>query len=246
MSTAKPLSRFVFIVALVAAAALGAAWPASVGAQCACQLPDNGNGTVDLMPDCSVGYLGHMTIVNGLPGGATIEIDAVLHDFANQIEVPGGTLGGHVQTFDATIQMTMSGTGALAGFNRVIFFPANGEAHSAPRIFGDAVQDFDHDIFRMDGQLFGDPDFCTLEVRAGAFYGYPSPGHTLLTRIGPAGDPFNVDSFFDVAYEIEFVGCPGSILDGMSGITVRSDQFNICGGPVPTQAVSWGVLKSTY
>jgi hypothetical protein len=246
MFTANQLSRFTLAAGLVLVAVLALVYPAAVQAQCACQLPDNGNGTVDLMPQCSVGYLGHMQIVTGLPAGATIEIDAILKDFVNQPEVPGGSLGGHVQTFSADLQMTMSGTGALAGFNRLIHLPVTGEAHSAPRTFGDAVQDFDHDMFRLDGQLFGDPDFCTLELRAGVFYGYPSPGHTLLTRIGPAGDPFNVDSFFDVAYELEFQGCPGSILDGMQGITVRQDEFNICGGPVPTQSVSWGLLKGIY
>jgi hypothetical protein len=101
-------------------------------------------------------------------------------------------------------------------------------------------------MIRLDGQLFGDPDFCTLEVRAGSFHGLPSPGHTTLTRLGPPGDPFEIDSFFDIAYEIEFVGCPGSILDGMSGTTTATERFGICGGPVPTREVSWGLLKSIY
>ena len=35
----------------------------------------------------------------------------------------------------------------------------------------------------------------------------------------PSGD-FNIDSFFDITYQIEFEGCPGSILEGMSGTTI--------------------------
>ena len=48
----------------------------------------------------------------------------------------------------------------------------------------------------------------------------PSPGHTTLTRL-PSGD-FHVDSFFDVTYQIDFVGAPGSILEGLSGSTTAT------------------------
>lgn len=237
----RVLGAFLALVLCAAVALPARAQP------CTCEIPDNGNGTVDLMPQCGDGYLGHMTIENGLPAGSTIEIDAMIKNFINDPEVPGGTLGGHVQTFSAGIQMTMTGTGALAFFNRNIFLPVTGEAHSASRTFGDAIQDFAHDMFRLDGQLFGDPDFCTLEVRVGTFHGLPSPGHTTLTRLGPAGSNFEVDSFFDIAYEIEFQGCPGSVLEGMSGITARNGIFSLCGaGPIAAETVSWGLLKNRY
>jgi hypothetical protein len=70
-------------------------------------------------------------------------------------------------------------------------------------------------MFLLQGELFGDPDFCTLRITAGAGNGLPSPGHTTLTRL-PSGD-FAVDSFFDITYRIEFQGCPGSPLQGMAG-----------------------------
>ena len=71
---------------------------------------------------------------------------------------------------------------------------------------GDAEQAFDTDLFRLEGTLMGDPDFDLLRIVAGTDYGLPSPGHTTLTRLGPPGNDFMVDSFFDVTYRIEFQG----------------------------------------
>ena len=72
-----------------------------------------------------------------------------------------------------------------------------------------------NDIFSLQGAIFGDPDFDLIQIRAGTNFGLPSPGATTLTEL-PGGD-FQVDSFFDVFYEIEFVGEPGSDLEGFAG-----------------------------
>jgi hypothetical protein len=48
----------------------------------------------------------------------------------------------------------------------------------------------------------------------------PSPGHTTLTQL-PGGN-WNVDSFFDITYRIDFVGRPGGALSGMSGSTTAT------------------------
>ncbi len=55
---------------------------------------------------------------------------------------------------------------------------------------------------------------------------------TTLTRLGGIGTDFHVDSFFDVSYEIDFVGAPGSILDGMAGTTVDVARIQQ-GLPIP-------------
>ena len=47
----------------------------------------------------------------------------------------------------------------------------------------------------------------------------PSPGETTLTRLGPPGSDFAVDSFFDIHHEIDFQGAPGSVLEGFAGTT---------------------------
>jgi hypothetical protein len=239
--------RLATITATVLLAALGlatfSAQPAS--AQCACIQPDNGNGTVDLPPGCD--YLGHFTVVNGLPAGTTIEMDVTLTDYANQSEVPGGPLGGDLQNYEAVLMLSVSGTGALAGFNRFMFLQVTNETASAPRVGGDAVQDFDTEMLAMQGALFGDPDFDFIRLEAGSSFGLPSPGHTTLTRLGPPGSDFQVDSFFDVFYRIEFQGAPGSILQGFGGATEDQEIFSICGEqPTQAEAATWGSIKAQY
>ncbi|MCP3980165.1 MAG: hypothetical protein GY716_12740, partial [bacterium] len=84
--------------------------------------------------------------------------------------------------------------------------------------------------FRLQGELFGDPDFDLLRITAGTDFGLPSPGHTTLTQV--PGGSFNVDSFFDITYQIEFVGAPGSQLDGESGTTTGTLRMQTGdGGP---------------
>ena len=111
--TATRLSVILFIAALIAV-------PVASEAQlCQCQLPDNGSGTVTMPPACVDGYIGSMQIVTGLTFGTTILIEAKLKDFLGVVENPGGVLGGTFSTFvNATLEMKMTGTGTLAGFNR--------------------------------------------------------------------------------------------------------------------------------
>lgn len=134
---------------------------------------------------------------------------------------PGGSLGGEAECSESTLTLNMTGTGALAGFNRLIPLRAEFETHVAPRTPGDPVQSFDTDMFRLFGQITnpgsGDPDFDLLRIVAGTDFGLPSPGHTTLTLLPGGG--WNVDSFFDITYRIDFVGRPGGALGGMSGST---------------------------
>ena len=228
--------------------ALALALPATGTAQqpCPCVAPNVGGTSVLIPTTCTVGYLGFMNIINGLPVGTTIDMNAELKSFANVVEVPGGSLGGHIQTWDAVLELQVSGTGALNGFNRSLFVPVQGISHSAPRTPGDAVQGFNHDLISLYGELFGDPDFCTFRVTAGSNYGYPSPGASTLTRLGPPGNDFQYDSFFDVHYEIQFQGCPGSVLEGFAGSTLANHEFRICTAPVATEESTWGAIKLLY
>ncbi|MBZ0268837.1 hypothetical protein K8I85_11825 [bacterium] len=198
-----------------------------------CVVPDAG-GTVTLPPvgpDCP--YVSpndfHM-IVDGLPAGTTIIVGVAHRPDTATTVTPGGTLGGEIEVFDSDLVLQMTGTGALAGFARTISVLAACETHTAPRAAGAPVQSFDTDMFRIEGEIFGDPDFDLLRVTAGTDFGLPSPGHTTLTQL-PGGD-WNVDSFFDITYQIEFSGAPGSVLGGMSGATVGTAHVGT-GEPVP-------------
>ena len=233
------------------AVAFAAAWLGLSSAASAdpCNAPDNGTGTVTL-PPIGCDYLSpnevHV-IIDGLPPDTTIELAPIHKDFicnggagapggcifipAGLCEAPGGGLGGNRDCFESTLELQVTGTGLLAGFDRTLFLTQGStEIHTGPRNPGDPVQTFPTEIVALQlGLSLGDPDFDTLIIRAGSDFGLPSPGETTLTR-RPSGD-FAVDSFFDIVYEIDFVGAPGSILEGMAGTTVENLTM-LTGNPV--------------
>ena len=204
---------------------------AGPGLASVCENPDIG-GTVPMPPPCPDGYTGILTIVDGLPPGTTITGVAVLTDFFNQNSSPGGNLGGEVHTFDGNLIWEAAGTGLLAGFTRTLTIPVDCVMHTAPHNAGDPVQTYEGDMFSMTGMLFGDPDFCDFSVIAGTTHGLPSPGSTTLTKL-PSGD-FNVDSFFDINYRVDYTGCPGSILEGLGGTTFDTERFQAGEAYFPT------------
>jgi len=211
----------------------------SHGFGCPAPEPDNGTGTITMPPmGCEFTSPDEtFEIIDGLPPGTTIELDGTLKKFiccdgptdcslcslslkAGQCETTGGTLGGNGHCFEAELDMDVTGTGDLAGFNRHLSVPVFCEVHTGPRNPGDPIQTFPTDMYRLKGELFGDPDFCAFRIIGGTDYGLPGPGQTTLTQL-PTGD-FAVDSFFDITYQIEFEGCPGSILADYSGTTTAT------------------------
>ena len=64
--------------------------------------------------------------------------------------------------------------------------------------------------------------------------GMPSPGHTTLTQSGPQ---WNVESFFDITYRIDFVGSPGGPFAGHSGSTTGTARIRQGSGVLPS--VPW-------
>lgn len=184
-----------------------------------CIVPDNG-GTASLPPTCPNGYLSpaqvHL-IINGLPPGNTLLLDASHTDFFDIQNMPGGSLGGEKENFQSVMLLQIIGQGPmLGGYNRFIIIHGACETHIAPRTPGQPTQSFNTTMFALQGQIVGDPDFDLLRITAGDAFGMPSPGHTTLTQV-PGG--WNVDSFFEINYRIDFTGEPGSIISGMSGST---------------------------
>jgi hypothetical protein len=227
-----------------------AAAPGAVVAQ-PCIVPDNGTGTVT-MPPANCPYVSPTdfhVIVDGLPAGTTIVVGVQHEGFycpptqgictfpptpppESRCNKQGGPLGGEMECSGSQLQLTMNGTGTLAGFTRNIPLGAMFETHIGPRVLGDPVQSFDTDMFVLQGQLpIGDPDFDLLRITAGSGFGLPSPGHTTLTRQGPPGSNWAVDSFFDIEYRIDFIGHPGSVLGGHSGSTTGTIRMQ-AGGPI--------------
>jgi hypothetical protein len=204
-----------------------------------CVVPDNGSGTVTL-PPAGCEYLTAdevHEIIDGLPAGTTIELAPIHKDFICNRQEGGvcsfSTLvdcedpdvgGGGKECSDSTLELQLTGvcTGPpnpICGMARNLSIPLSFETRTGPRVPGDPVQSFDTDMFRMFGQITGDPDFDLLRVTGGSDFGLPSPGHTTLTRLGPPGSSYAVDSFFDITYRIDFVGAAGGPLGGMSGST---------------------------
>ncbi len=193
-------------------------------------VPDNGTGTADMPLHLDYIALTPMYIIDGLPAGTNVAIDALQTAPTSTVEQAGGILGGTQSAgVGSGFLWTMQGTGTLAGFSRILFVPfstniasfsapagSGYEVHAGARTPYASVQSFDTNLVRLFGQITGDPDFDLLRVTVGTDFGLPSPGVTTLTA---AGGGWSVDSFFDITYRIDFVGHPGGSLSGLSGST---------------------------
>ena len=248
----SPRSRRIPVVAAIALFGLFtvALLPATPGlASPLCSLPDNGAGSADLPPvGCAYDGAGNVfKIIDGLPVGTELHSVCLWQDFVGILRAPGGPLGGEVENYQATMPWNMAGTGTLLGYNRSLAMQITCETHTAPRVPGQPVQSFDTDMFRIQGQLpIGDPDFDLLRISAGTGFNMPSPGHTTLTTV--PGPVWNVDSFFDIEYRIDFIGAPGGPLAGRSGSTTATIRMQT-GQPVnptKTAASTWGKIKLIY
>jgi hypothetical protein len=198
-----------------------------------CVADDNGTGTASQPSLCRYIPLDEfMRIKEGLPAGDTIKIETELVALSMTSESPGGGLGGTSSQSQMQLEWHMMGTGSLSGLVRNVVIPVQCFTHQGPRVPGTSPQSFPTDLFGLQGQLpIGDPDFDLLRITAGTGFGMPSPGHTTLTTL-PGGN-WNVESFFDITYRIDFVGHPGGPLSGRSGSTTATIRLSQ-GAPATT------------
>jgi hypothetical protein len=161
-------------------------------------------------------YKFDLSITDGLPPGTTIDIDATLRNFSSLVEGLGGSLGGTQQTMLADLEMLINGTGALAGFSRTITHSVNATVDIGPRAGGE-TQSFVITVDQLMGQLFGDPDFDTLTFRMGYTFGLANSGSVKYYNL--YDESWYIQLFLPFQYEIDFVGAPGSVLEGLSGTT---------------------------
>ncbi|UCC81034.1 MAG: hypothetical protein JSW64_06660, partial [Candidatus Zixiibacteriota bacterium] len=121
--------------------------------QDSCKVADNGTGTVDLPVACDFyAPFEPMYITEGLPPGDTLKLLPILESFFCNVSTPcslstppsscegtGGLLGGNYECFEATLDLVVTGTGGLAGFNRHLLVPMSCEIHTSPRTPGDSI-----------------------------------------------------------------------------------------------------------
>jgi hypothetical protein len=200
-----------------------------------CLAPDNGAGTATFPPTCPHGWRSprHVRgIVDGLAPASPLLVDIEILPLSLISSGPGGPLGGELQEWNAKVIMNFTGVGAHTGYVRSISLAGTVKTATAP-IMGTNPQHLETDLFEMFAQVGpGDPDFDLLRVVGGTNFGYPSPGYLSNTHAG--GNDWNVDSFFDVFYRIDFVGDPGGPFGGMSGSTTDRQRF--LNGEHPTLA----------
>ncbi|MCP4783725.1 MAG: hypothetical protein GY878_09240 [Fuerstiella sp.] len=179
---------------------------------------------------------------------ATIRYDNV----TNRNQTDGGSFtNGTQETFTADLVVEFVGSGPVfnAGFQRAVALSSVAVVidHDVRQI-GSAFQMSSGEFRDIDVMLpAGDPDFDLLHIRAGIGLG-PSTGETTLRRL-PGTDNFQVDSFFDITYEIEFLGSGTGAFGILGGTSTPQQQRVIPAGnallDLPLDGVTFTLTDAT-
>src|SRR5262245_631426 len=191
-----------------------------------CLVPDNGAGTASFPPFCALGYRGprHVRgVLGGFPAGSPLLADIEIVPLGLISTVAGGPLGGEVQTWDAAVNVGLTGVGAFAGYTNTIPILVTAKTATAPVTPGTNPQHFETQFMELAGATGGHPHFDLFRITAGTSFGGQAPGHTSLTHAG--GSNWDVDSWFDIAYRLDYIGKPLGPFGGLSGSTNDRQRF---------------------
>lgn len=223
-----------WVVVVIAGLAVGVALAEPPG-RSFCNVSDETSGYHMPPLGCSfIATSGVFQIVDGLPPGSTIEADPVFFGFecVSAECVVDDEWPDRYAWFTGTLQFYMSGTGDLAGFSRIVEVPVEAWIKVPAEYFElDWGISYSASFYDLSGSLVGDPDFASLHVTGGTTRGFASPGQ--VTQLNRPGGAASIDSYFDLGYQIDFVGAPGGALDGLSGSTQGNVRLEVERPPLP-------------
>jgi len=155
----------------------------AVGGTCdKCTAPDNGLGTIDFPADCPYDNEAENIFVQCGPISVEgLVFDGPLDNIRNIDHKSGTVEGGETIFFDADFVFDISWRGMTPGYNRTISLPVQCEVHTTSRDLSGSVQTFECDMFRLSGEITGDP-----EIEFGSTEVPPLPADFF----GPDSDPF--------------------------------------------------------
>ncbi len=139
--------------------------------------------------------------------------------FLSRAVGPGGSLNGYLETFESTLHVEVAG--AIAEVPATVAVSTAAFEDSQPFV------SFATSMDRLEGEIVGDSVFEYFSIRAGSELVGDSPGQTTISADWDKGTAV-VDSFFRIAYEIEFQGAVGGPLEGQGGVftgTVTMEAF---------------------
>jgi hypothetical protein len=134
-------------------------------------------------------------------------------------------LGGDTQQSQADLQVHLHGTGTLSGWDLHVPIRVDCRIDASPRPYFAPEQSFQIELFSLQGNAMPNPDFSMLKISAGDLFGLPSPGHVRLLKQDDG--TWAVDFSDNVNYRIDYIGAPGSPIDGHSGTQAATQPIQI-------------------
>jgi hypothetical protein len=230
----KKNAKFVTLALIGLAVALLSVAPASAAVQQSpCKVTVNSDGSVTLPPaNCAYVTPNQLhALLREIKPGTTVMIDIKhLRFLCKGGSVPleycstkGGPLGGEVEQFDSTLQITTTvineDTGDVTtGISNVSAGVKIATGPQSPDVVG-TEGTIAAEMLNMQGVGGGDGMFSYIAITAGRENGYPSPGTISVQSSNGStvpGDTAVLDSKFNIGFRIDLVGSDDGPLGGIA------------------------------